>query len=144
MIIPSILSLLIPAWAAGVVAKRLVGPERNAARVVAWFIVFASLIVLPIQLAAALQLLGIISRIPLALPAAVAVAMAMLVLIRTRGSRTDGGCTTDPGSGDRRAAHRAVIQAAVIVGSGTRSLRLTGAPAFLRRGTGWPTTSLWR
>ena len=133
MIIPSILSLLIPAWAAGVVAKRLVGPERNAARVVAWFIVFASLIVLPIQLAAALQLLGIISRIPLALPAAVAVAMAMLVLIRTRGSRTDGGCTTDPGSGDRRAAHRAVIQAAVIVGSAY-------AIVALDRGTGFPSS----
>lgn len=129
MIIASILSLLVPAWAAGLVAKRLYGPGPNAASVVAWFILLASLIVLPIQLAAALQLLGMISRIPLAMPAAGGAAMVVLVLIRTSGSRT-GRATAGPGRGDGGAGHGAVFQTAVIVGSAYAIVALDRATGF--------------
>lgn len=132
MITASVLSLLIPAWAAGLAAKRMVGPENSAARVVAWLILLASLIVLSIQLAAALQLLGMIARIPLAMPAAVGGAMLVLFLIRDRGSHTDRASTAGPGRMDSKAGRGAVIQAAVIVGStyGIVALdRVTGFPS---------------
>ncbi len=136
MITTSVLSMLIPAWAAGLAAKRMVGPENSAARIGAWFILSASLIVLPIQLAAALQLLGIIARIPLAVPAVVGGALLVLFLIRDRGSHTDRASTAGLGRVDSQAGRGAVIQAAVIVGS-------TYGIVALDRVTG-PTISRWR
>jgi len=132
MITTSVLSMLIPAWAAGLAAKRMVGPENSAARIGAWFILSASLIVLPIQLAAALQLLGIIARIPLAVPAVVGGALLVLFLIRDRGSHTDRASTAGLGRVGSQAGRGAVIQAAVIVGStyGIVALdRVTGFPS---------------
>ncbi|MGH7415290.1 MAG: hypothetical protein ACREKJ_13920 [Candidatus Rokuibacteriota bacterium] len=99
---------------------------------VTWVILFASLIVVPIQLAAALQLLGMIARIPLAAPAAVAGAMLVLLLVRGRGSHTGPASMAGPGRLDSTTGRRAVIQAAVIVGStyGIVALeRVTGFPS---------------
>jgi hypothetical protein len=132
MITASVLSMLIPAWAAGLAAKRMVGPENSAARVGAWFILSASLIVLPIQLAAALQLLGMMARIPLAAPAVVGGALLVLFLIWERGSHTDRASMAGLGRVDSQAGREAVIQAAVIVGStyGIVALdRVTGFPS---------------
>ena len=127
------LSLLIPALAAGLAAKRVVGPENAAARSVAWLILFASLIILPIHLAAALRLAGIIARIPLGLPAAVGGLMIVAFLIRRRGSDPTPPSTGAPRWLDAEAGRGAVEQAAWIVGS-------TYAIVALERATGFPSS----
>jgi hypothetical protein len=114
MIAVSVLSLLIPALAGAVAAKRLVGPGEPAARVGAWFIVAAALVILPIQLAASLQLLGMVTRIPIATPAVIGA--VVLVLLVGRG-RSAGALGSDPARTVPESAtgRRAVRWAALIV-----------------------------
>jgi hypothetical protein len=67
----AILSLILAGLAAALAARPIVAEEGRAAGTAAFFVLFGALLVVPIQLSATLQLLGVLPRISLLPPALV-------------------------------------------------------------------------
>jgi hypothetical protein len=132
MVTASVLSLILPAAAAVLVANRIVTEKSAAARIVTWFISFAAAVIIPIHLAAALQLLGVTARVPLILPAlGSALIIACLTLVR-RPPRQLSPEATELRTMDAALSPKGVGLAAVVIG-GTYAMlavdRLTSFPS---------------
>jgi hypothetical protein len=124
------LALGIPAAAAAAVAARAVGRGHGAARLVVWFLLWASLIVLPIQVAATFQLLGMITRMPLGLPAMVGAAALVILLVGVKDARPAKGSTGDARARGGEARPGPVTAAALIVAAAYAIVALDQATGF--------------
>src|SRR6185312_15948307 len=114
MALGAVLSLLFAALAAALGTERLAGSVRSACGGVVWFTLYTSLLVIPLQCSAALELLGLTKRFSLAAPAAVSALLTLGLLAARRRRPSPDVAPSEPASIPPEARRNLMISAALV------------------------------